>query len=865
MSLVFLQPLFFLLCLFIPLLWWMMLQSTVLSGREKFLVGSLRSLVIFLAALALAQPQWNQDSDQVNLFFVLDASDSVLATGNEAAGRFMESAVAGMGEEDQAGLIVFGKHPFLEIPLKAEYHPQPYRSEVNPNFTNIYEALQLAIGKLPERGNNRIVLLSDGNENLNQAEDMSFLANSLGIEIYAFPLESWENKNEVQIEKLESPTQVSLESPFEIRVVVASLQASQSELIVLRNEQLIANHKVELQPGKNIFRLIDTLSNAGIYSYKTIINPAEDSIYQNNEGLAFTYAARKSGILYLTNTPQQTPLMQALQEQGFQIEARAAQDIPESMNDLVDYKAIVLDNVPSSQFSEQDLENLETYVKDIGGGLLMLGGNQSFGAGGYRKTPVEKALPVMMDLPTRLVYSSLGIVFVIDKSNSMSEELRTQNKLEAAKVAVFSAIELLHPKDQVGMIAFDANHEWVVPFTPAKNRKTIAGQLLSLKAEGGTKLYGGLEDVIAQIKELPTIKKHVIILSDGMIFDVVSEKEQISELLETAVAENITVSTVAVGERADVAFMEAMAALGKGRNYLTNDAGNIPRIFVDEIKIVTRKVILEQELKPILENYHELLEGYAAQDFPPILGLDVTYPKPEATVLLTTAEGPLLAIKRHGLGKSLAFTSDLSGRWGKHWLRWDDLGKFAGRMVKWVEKKETAGHYAVDIERQGEEAHFLVDVTNPQSQFLNGLDLKLNVLFPDPSKPNRVVALEQISPGKYQGHFPVEETGAYYLNLYEQQDQQIANSQTFGYGIPYTNEFQNQKINVPLLNKLAQNTGGHLLQTADHGQALFQGKSGDQESGLALWPYFLLGSIFLLVFDVALRKLYDVGRLRSKE
>ena len=861
MSLIFLQPLFFLLCLFIPLLWGMVARSALPSRREKLMVASVRSGVILLAATALAQPQWQENSDQVNVFFVLDASDSVLATGEEVALDVMEAAVAGMGEEDQAGLIVFGKHPSLEIPLKPDYQPKPYRSEINPNFTNIYDALQLAIGKLPERGNNRIVLLSDGNENLNQAEDMSFLANSLGIEIHALPLESWEEKNEVYLEKLETPTQVPLDSPFEIRVVVASLQPSQSELVVLRNDQLIANHKVDLQAGKNVFRLIDTLATSGIYSYKTLINPEEDSIYQNNAGLAFTDATRKSGLLYLTDAPIPTPLMQALQEQGFQIEARPAQEIPKSMNDLVDYKAILLDNVPSARFSEQDMENLEKYVKDIGGGLLMVGGDQSFGAGGYRKTPIEKALPVLMDLPTQLVYSSLGIVFVIDKSNSMSEELRTQNKLEAAKVAVFSAIELLNPKDQVGLIAFDANHEWVVPFTAAKNRKTIASQLLSLKAEGGTKLYAGLQEAITALKDLPTLKKHVIILSDGMIFDLGSEKDQIYELLDAAVAAHITVSTVAVGARADVEFMRAMAQLGQGRNYLTNDAGNIPRIFVDEIKIVTRKVILEKELQPMLEQYTELMEGYSAQDFPAILGIDVTYPKPEATVQLTTAEGPLLATKRYGLGKTLAFTSDLSGRWGQHWLRWDDFGKFVGRMVKWVEKKETAGNYAVEIERKGEAAHFVVDVTNPQSQFLNGLELKLNVLFPNASKSNRVIALEQIAPGKYQGHFPVEETGAYYLNLYEQQGQQVVNSQTFGYGIPYTKEFQTQKINDAILNKLTQNTGGQVLQAGTDLPALFQATAHNKASGRALWPYFLIGAICLLILDVALRKLYDVGRL----
>ena len=866
MPITFISPLFLLIWLCIPVIWIMMHRASIRypARSQRWITGGLRSLLIVIVGLTLAEPQWEGNSDQVNLFFVLDASDSIQEPGSAIAQEYMKQAVAGMSAEDQAGLIVFGKKPFLELPLKNDFVFEAYHSQINSNFTNIYEAIQLAIGKLPEEGTNRILLISDGNQNINQAEEMSFLANSLGIEIFSLPLDAWQDKNEVFLEKLDTPPQVTLESPFEIHITVDSTRESESDLILLRNGTLIANHRVSLQAGTNIFRLVDTIPRAGIYSYQTLINPDEDVIYQNNEGLSFTYATRKSGILHLSDSGESAiPLVMALREQGFHVDAMPVIDIPDSLNDILDYKAIILDNVPGSKLSEQTMENLEKYVKDIGGGLLMIGGDKSFGAGDYRKTLVEKALPVLMDIPTEMVYSSLSIVFVIDKSNSMIKTLRTQNKLEAAKIAVFSAVELLNPNDKVGVIAFDAVYHWAVPFIFAKNRQTIANQLQTLHADGGTKLYEGLKEAIQSISQHVSAKKHVIILSDGQIFDDNTEKDQLDVLIQSAIKDKITVSTVAVGDEAEIAFMESMADQGKGRSYVTNDAGNIPRIFVDEINIVARKVILEKELKPETEVFTELTEGYA-NDFPLIYGMDITHPKPGAIVQLKTEEGPLLITKRYGLGKSLAFTSDLSGRWGKNWLHWDHYGKFVGQMVKWVEKQETSGKYSVSIERMGDEGNFLVDVMDESDHFINALDLKLNILFPDKSKSHQAVSLEQISPGKYKGTFPVEETGAYYLNLFEQQNETVANSQTFGYGIPYTNEFQNLKINLPLLKRLAENTNGRLLNPEEDLAPLFMANSDHTEYGVPLWPYFLIMSTLLLLVDVAVRKFYEIGRTRPR-
>ncbi|MBW2085001.1 MAG: VWA domain-containing protein, partial [Deltaproteobacteria bacterium] len=342
------KPVFLLFWLFIPVTWIMIsrfsLQNRPLRGR--ILIGGLRTLLIFVLGLSLADPRILENSDRVNLFFIQDVSRSVSVEEERAGLKFMQEAVTGIGEEDQAGLIIFGKRPSLEAALSHDFQPLDYRSQVNTNFTNIFQSLQLAIGKLPQEGKNRIVLFSDGNQNIEDAVETAYLAASLGIEIYPFPLATWFTEGEVFIEKLETPSIVHLETPFDIRLVVTSTDDGEGELILLRNSKLMVNQKVKLQPGKNVFHFVETLQTQGLYMYKAIINAPQDAVPQNNEGLSFTRGTRKSQILYLAGEGKEaSPLSRALRRQGLNIVTKKIEELPHSIHGLLDFSAIILDNV----------------------------------------------------------------------------------------------------------------------------------------------------------------------------------------------------------------------------------------------------------------------------------------------------------------------------------------------------------------------------------------------------------------------------------------------------------------------------------------------------------------------------------------
>ena len=419
-----------------------------------------------------------------------------------------------------------------------------------------------------------------------------------------------------------------------------------------------------------------------------------------------------------------------------------------------------------------------------------------------------------------------------------------------AKVAAFSSVEMLNPMDRVGMIAFDSESKWIVPITAAANRKEIADRLTRVKEDGGTVLYPALAEAYRVLQEIEAVRKHVIVLSDGE-----TNPADFKRLVESMRESNISVSTVCIGAHSDRALMKSIADWGKGRSYYTENPKNIPRIFTGETKIVTRTAIIEKRLKPQQAITSEMMAGLG-DDLPDLYGQVITYPKPGAGAILRTPEGPLLAAWRYGLGRSVAFTSDLSNRWGKAWAMWEHFGRFSAQMIKWAQRPETERDYTAVIERKGETGTLTVDAVSARNQFLNHLELKVNVRLP--SEKSRLLPLDQMAPGKYQAKFPAEEIGTYYFSLFEDGDDAADRPRVFGYGISYTDEFRGMGVDDALLGQIAAITGGKVLDLNKPSHDLFTADKEAKTSGLPLWPYLAAAFLLFLMIDVAARRLLGV-------
>ena len=209
---------------------------------------------------------------------------------------------------------------------------------------------------------------------------------------------------------------------------------------------------------------------------------------------------------------------------------RPAEGLPRTLSELQKFDCVILSNIPATSMTMQQMEILRTYVEDLGGGLVMIGGDQSFGLGGYYKTTLEEILPVRSNFDKEKEKPSLAMVLVIDKSGSMGGQ-----KMEQAKDAAKAAVELLAPKDKVGVIAFEGDVFWIADVQPASNKASIIDKISAIEAGGGTVMGPPMEAALEALQQTVAKLKHVILLTDGESNTGTSLSEVLSEKLDIPV------------------------------------------------------------------------------------------------------------------------------------------------------------------------------------------------------------------------------------------------------------------------------------------------------------------------------------------
>ncbi|MCA9041433.1 MAG: VWA domain-containing protein, partial [Planctomycetaceae bacterium] len=539
----------------------------------------------------------------------------------------------------------------------------------------------------------------------------------------------------------------------------------------------------------------------------------------------------------------------ALEEEGINVDTRPPEGLPDTLSDLQNYEAILISNVPATDLSTHKMDIIRTYVSELGGGLIMLGGDQSFGLGGYYKTVIEEVLPVRSDFEKEKEKPSLAMVLIIDKSGSMGGQ-----KIELAKEAAVSAVELLGPRDQIGVIAFEGSSYWASEIRPLSEKSTLIGNIRSIEAGGGTSMYPAMEMAYNGLQAVSAKLKHVIILTDGH-----SSPGDFAGISQTMASSRITLSTVGVGDGADQNLLQQLAQTGKGRYYFTSDPASIPQIFAKETMTASKSAINEEPFVPLQIRATPVLDETDIGNAPFLLGYVITRPKATSEIILSSEAGdPLLVWWRYGLGMSVAFTSDANNRWAAEWLSWPGYSKFWAQLVRHTMRKSDSRGVNVALTRQDQQAILELDAIDLTGQFLNNAETELTLINPLLKKEN--VKLDQIGPGKYKTSFDVLQPGAYHLELTQKQSGQVQFQQSRGMIVGYSDELRLKPTNTELLESLAQMSGGKYAPTVEE---IFQNDSETVGRPTPLWPYLLAVALLLFLIDVALRRI-DFSLFSSK-
>jgi Ca-activated chloride channel family protein len=813
----------------------------------------LRGTALAALGFALFNPRIFSSTTALDVILGVDLSRSVGQEGREKAREILGAADRIKNSNTRTGLLTFGSAPEWESLPREGIPAGEFSSRLDRDETDIQAALQAAVAQVGEGRQGKILLISDGNENRGETSRVVPLLRTQGVQVWTLPVSLSRGRNEIYLSDLTLPRQVDSAEAYEIRGSIESLNDAPARVRLLRDGVLHAERELRLKAGSNSVTFHDSLTERGNHTYELLVESPDDTLAENNLLQGVVAVKGPPRVLVLSaQTENQHVISKVLRVQGYAVVEASPSAHPLTLSELSAYDLLVLDNVPAFQLSHAKMETIEKYVRDLGGGLLVIGGSQSYGAGGYFRTPLERILPVDMRPPARLEMPHVALLFVLDKSGSMGAGGEGSTKLDLAKAAAIAAADIMNPSDQVGILAFDASWDWTLPFRQVGKGEWISERLSSLESDGGTDLYKAMLEAHRGIAAKQAAIKHVIVLSDGL-----TDKADFHSLAARMARDGITVSTVSVGNDADVQLMADIAKDGKGRGYVALDPETIPQIFTTETLLISRDLLIEKPVAPSIVASTGPLKGVTQNNLPALRGYVLTYPKARTELLMRVDKDPLLVAWRYGVGRVMAFTSDLSGRWGGDWVAWQGFPQWASQVARDTMRKMLDTKARTDFHSDGDSINVVTDMISRDGKFLNFLKLKANITAPNQASQEQ--ALQQTAPGRYEGKFTPAARGIHFVTLFAEGNgaQAPIPVATVPYISPYPKEYRELKPNLALLSRLAEDTGGEMLDPEKFERGLerfYKPTPGKATQGRDIWWPLACAGLFLFLADLVLRQ-----------
>ncbi|CAN5820405.1 VWA domain-containing protein [soil metagenome] len=780
---------------------WLLLALLTLPLLPRSAAWGWRVLALALLVVALAQPGLGRPSRDVAL--VVDVSDSLGEAGLTAA---REVDLSGL--RTKPTVFYFG----------GDATAVPSVSAAVPDFldttqTDLARALQVAQAS----GASRALLLSDGAESVG---DALLTLPGLAVDVLQIP-----SRDNVRLVGLLAPEQVSPLETVEVTAIVESDRAGTVTLRPTAGGEDLAPVTVQVEKGRQAVSFNVRAGADGALPVGATLQPDFDQPTSDDSAAVDIDVNRGSPVLVIDD-PALSALLQA---QGIEVRAGSPADLTAPLP----YDAVVLRGGAGNYTSGQ-LELLKTYVQD-GGGLLMTGGPESFGFGAWYRTPVEEVLPVNTDLRTEVELPLVALVIVMDRSQSMATG--NPSKIDLAKEGAVGVVDLAYQDDLLGLIVFsDANAtEWAFDLRRATERgkREMVNAILNIETQGGTVLEPAYKQAIDALAKTQAAIKHIIILSDGKLYDggvfgAPGQPVDFNSVAAGAGALGITTSAIALGEGADFERLESIARSGGGRYYAALDVNTLPRIFTNEALTATRSLLREDTFAPTLRANPLVPEGLSA---PPALDAYIaTTLKPTAETLLEGLQGePVLAVSRQGLGRSAALTTDLN-TWAGPLGQWDALPGLLGTVTRWLQTRPA--DFSATITREGTRFKVVVDAVR-SGDYVN--DLALEARYGGTTTP-----LAQIAPGSYEGFAPAAGGGTL---LVLDGDDIVARESVAADG----SEFDTA-LGETLLRTVAERTGGEFYTALDRYAPL------TPDAATPLWPWVALAGLVVFLLELVLRR-----------
>ncbi|MBP7937693.1 MAG: VWA domain-containing protein [Phycisphaerae bacterium] len=837
-----------------------------LDRWRRILAVVMRSLVIIALAIALAEIQYVKRNDHVAVMFVLDRSKSIPDDRREAAQNYVKELSAKAHPDDRIGVIGFDGQTGVDlINSRGGAAIFGFGTALEPDRTDIAGALRMAMASFPEGFSRRVVLVTDGNENLGSLNEEIEVAAANKVAVDVIPIE-YQLRNEVLFDRIVVPPHANKDTKIPLRLLLKSREDTKVQLTLYDNDRKIELKDTVLplvggmQP--NPFTIPIEVQGGGVHRFQAQVTPimaSDDTIPENNRATAFTFVVDQGKVL-IVSLPQSIEgqvrrdtddvLVEALGRE--RIEVEVANDVKDlDLLKLQEYAAVVLANTSAGEFTDDQHKALASYVRDFGGGLIMTGGDESFGAGGWIGKPLEEISPVSFEIKQKQVMPRGGLAIImhsceIPRGNYWGEQV------------ALKSLETISSLDYFGVVCYSYRmngYNWDVPLAPALDKPLIKKKITSMQigdmpdfAQTMTMAVDGL------MSKKDASQRHVIIISDG------DPTPPSASTIDYMKKHQITCSTVGIGYGVHVqeANLRQIARDTGGRFYDVKDPTKLPQIFMKEAKVVRKPLIDDRVFSPrLVFDFAQITQGINDRDLPRLGGLVLTEPKPDCImpIVRRSQDGndPVLAHWNYEMGKMAVFTSGWWPKWGTDWSNWAKYGKFWAQLLRWAMRQEESADFDVMARIDGNKGHISIEALNKDATYLNFL--RFSGRLTTPSMEAKTLAVTQTGPGRYEATFDVDEHGNYLINLTYRDDKGMHQIRT-GVSMPYSPEFREMGTNLSLLNRVVERTGGRMLLMDPLRDKVFDRHLPPAISRQPVWRWivtWLLLPLFLL--DVATRRL----------
>lgn len=491
---------------------------------------------------------------------------------------------------------------------------------------------------------------------------------------------------DLAIAQIDAPATVTPGESFMMTAWVRSPIQQEASVELQRGGVRLAAGKTTLRSGLTRLTFRDQAGEPGAYSYTLRVTAGDDPVPENNTAKFLLGIEGPKPILCVTTSPG-SGLARLIAAGGLKVETAPPEGRAWSLDELSKYSAVLIENVPAEKIGTRGMENIAAWVKETGAGLMMTGGKNAYGPGGYFRSPLEGVMPVSMELRREHRKLAMAIVVAMDRSGSMAVSAGGgKTKMDLANLAAVQVLDLMSPVDEFGVIAVDSSPHIIAGLAQVSDPAPIRRDILRIDSGGGgIFIYEALSASARMMLDAQAGTRHIILFADAADSE---EPGKYQELIAKCQLAGITISVIGLGKPTDTdaELLRDIARRAGGQCYFTDNPEELPRLFAQDTFVVARSTFVDEATQIKFTGGLAGLTGKPLDNPPDVGGYNLCYVRPGANLAAFTVDdykAPMIAAWQAGAGRALCYTGEADGDYSGPMAKWSQVGEMFASLTRW--------------------------------------------------------------------------------------------------------------------------------------------------------------------------------------